>query len=179
MSMGVDVHILIRHDFYELEDYDKSIAFVKRTIDRFKKIMSINGDYEHFELYGRYDDEIKFSDISFRIPLNGVWLYLRKGYWNIWTGRHACQVTNKFNGRLHISDLAYDTAQALGAAEAWYCDEFFAEDCDFKTFDELKEIAEIKYGIIEYPYRELMKYKDNQFPDYSPFYHDSFEQRDE
>lgn len=172
--MGVDVHILIRHDFHELDDFEKSMAFVRKTINAVRQRLSVKAGDEMFELYGYYYDDVKFSNIEFRIPTNNAWVHLHKGYWNIWTGSHTCQLTNKIQGRVHIADLAFDTAMALGGTEAWYCDEFLADDCDFKTLDELLKIAKKRHGITEYPYGELMKCGDNEFPDFKAFYHDSF-----
>lgn len=171
--MGVDVHILVRHDFYELDNYEKSMDFVQRAVDRVKRHFCIDGDYDQFELYGYYDDD-NWSDIQFTLPIWDIPVHLHKGYWNIWTGCHTCQVSNKYCGRLHIADAAFDIAMALGATEAWYCDEFIADEGYLLTLDELLQLAEKKTGIAEYPYHEFMMYEDYQFPDFEPFYHDSF-----
>lgn len=46
--MGVDVHILVMHDFYELEDFEKSMQYVSQTINKVRQTLYIkayrNGD---------------------------------------------------------------------------------------------------------------------------------------
>lgn len=169
--MGVDVHILIKNDFYELENFEKSMQYAKKTIDQIKKALYINEEYEYFELCGYYDEDEKRSDIEFYIPLLSIWLKLRKGYWCVWTGWHFCQITNKINGRLHLADDAFDIAYILGQKEVWYCDEFIEDEYEYKTLDELISEVNNKWGIAEYPYSELMQYNDNVFPDAAQFYH--------
>ena len=172
--MGVDVHILVRHDFYELDDYEKSEQFVKSTIDIIRQELYINEDYEYFALYGYYDKAEKWSQIEFTIPLFDITINLRKGYWDIWSGCHYCQVTNKINGRLHITDDAFDIARALGQNEVWYCDEFIVDEFYTDTLNELLTAANERFGITEFPYLELMQYEDNSFPEVAQFYHYSF-----
>ena len=126
--MGVDVHILVRHNFYELDNFEKSMQFANDTIERIKRELYINEEVDHFELYGVYNEENKWAEVEFKIPLLDLWLQLRRGYWDIWTGYHYCQVTNKGLGRLHLADDAFDVARSIGQNEAWYCDEFIADE---------------------------------------------------
>ena len=172
--MGVDVHILIRHDFHELEDYEKSMQYVMKTVHKVREALYINENIKHFDVRGFYDEDNNWSDISFKIPLLDVHLDLRRGYWNVWSGHHFCQVTNKFFGRLHISDLAFDVARSLGQNEAWYCDEYDADKYYENNLEELLAAVQNKYTITEYPYSELMQYNDDEFPTPANFYHDSF-----
>lgn len=104
---------------------------------------------------------------------------LRKGYWQIGIGCHYCQVVRKWNGRLYISDLALNLARLFEQREAWYCDEYLTDECMMMTLDELIEVGRSQHGITEFPYDELMRCEDNTISDYKPFYHDSFEQRNE
>lgn len=78
--MGVDVHILIKHDFHELEDYEKSMQYVMQTANRVREALYINENINRFNVYGFYDEDNKWSDISFRIPLLDVNVELRRGY---------------------------------------------------------------------------------------------------
>lgn len=172
--MGVDVHILIKHDFHELEDYEKSMQYVMQTANRVREALYINDNIKHFDVRGFYDEDNKWSDICFRIPLLDVNVELRRGYWNVWSGHHFCQVTNKVFGRLHISDLAFDVARSLGQNEAWYCDEYDADKYYENNLEELLAAVQNKYTITEYPYSELMQYADDEFPTPANFYHDSF-----
>ena len=172
--MGVDVHILIKNDFYDLDNYEKSMQYVKQCIDKVKKALCINEEYDHFELYGYYDEDDKWADIEFYIPLLDVWLKLRKGYWCVWTAYHFCHITNRYNGRLYLADIAFDIARILGQNEAWYCDEFVEDEFEQKSLDTLLTKVHKRYGITEYPYSELMQYEDDAFPDPAQFYHHTF-----
>ena len=174
--MGVDVRILVRHNFYELNDFEKSMEFVKQSINKVKSNLCINADYEYFELYGYFDDENNFSMIEFKIPLLDLSIELRRGYWSIWSGWHHCQVTNKINGRLHIVDKAFDIVRAMGGNEAWLCDEFIDDEYYENTIKELLVGVAKSCGIFEYPYSELIQYDDNEFPAPKECYHYAFDE---
>ena len=98
--MGVDVHVIIRHNFYEVDNFEKAVNFVKETINGVQKRLHIDGDLEdYFEFYA-CEEQDYLPYIRFEIPILGVSVYLRKGYWSVWTGWHTCQVSNKLFGRL-------------------------------------------------------------------------------
>ena len=188
--MGVDVHILIKHDFYELEDFEKSMQFAKQTIDKLKQGLSISpiplptkkwsNSYLSLVEGCYYDEQNKWSDIEFDIPLFNMTMCLNRGYWEIWTGYHDCHITNKHNGRLYIADAAFDIARILGLEEAYYCSDFITEEFEGETSEKLLDKAAKKWPIKEFPYSELMQYGDNEFPKCDALYHDSFtEQRKE
>ena len=172
--MSVTANILVRHDFFELDNYEKSEKFVKQAIDHVKHVLSIDEDYDHFHYWGYYDEDNKWSDIQFDIPLLDLSVHLKPGYWCIWTRSNYCQVTNKLNGRLHIADDAFDTSRALGQNDAWICDEFVEQEFEENTLDEILTAASERWGITEYPYTELMKNSDNAFPEPARFYHYDF-----
>lgn len=188
--MGVDVHILIRHDFYELDNFEKSMQFAEQTIDKLKQGLSINpiplptkkwsNRYLSLGESCYYDEHNKWSNVEFDIPLLDMTMYLNRGYWEIWTGYHDCHITNKHNGRLYIADAAFDIARILGKEEAYYCSDFITEEFEGKTFEQLLVRAEKRWPIKEFPYTELMQYGDNEFPACDFLYHDDFtEQRKE
>lgn len=172
--MGVNVQILVKHDFFDLDNYEKSEEFVKQTIDHIKQVLSINEDDDYFQLWGYYNNNYKWSDIQFEIPLLDLSIHLRRGYWSIWSCGRYHQVTNKLNGRLHIIDDAFDVARALGQNEAWLCDEFIEQEFEDNTLDEILAAATERWGITEYPYAELIKNDDNAFPTPARFYHYDF-----
>lgn len=172
--MSVTAEIFVRHDFFELDNFQKSEMFVKQTIDQVKQVLSIDENYDHFQYWGYYDEDNKWSDIQFNIPLLNLSVHLKPGYWCIWTRSNYCQVTNKFNGRLHIIDDAFDIARALGQNEAWLCDEFIEQEFEENSLDEILTAASKRWGITEYPYSELIKNDDNAFPTPARFYHYDF-----
>ena len=177
--MGACVNILIRHDFYELDNPSKSRQFVQQTIDRISAEFGIEIPQDKSTPHGVYSEEDNWIDIGFVIPAYDVDVMLRKGYWQIGIGCHYCQVVRKWNGRLYISDLALNLARLFEQREAWYCDEYLTDECMMMTLDELIEVGRSQHGITEFPYDELMRCEDNTISDYKPFYHDSFEQRNE
>lgn len=50
--MSVIAEIFVRHDFYELDNYQKSEMFVKQAIDQVKQVLSIDESYDHFSIGG-------------------------------------------------------------------------------------------------------------------------------
>ena len=173
--MGVDVNIIIKNDFYELDDLEKSRAFVYQTIDKIKQRLHTDDGFNCVEIFeDYYCEESKWSEIIFYIRLLDVSIRLAKGYWSISPGCNICQVTNKVCGRLHIADCAFDMAMLLDAEEAWYVEDYLEEECYENSLEEMLEIARSREGIVEYPYAELMKYEDWQYPDIERHYHDSF-----
>lgn len=172
--MGVDANIILRHDFYELEDYEKSINFVKTTIEKVKRRLQIECEDSSFDLYGNYYDDDCWSFITFEIPVLNIDVELRKGYWSVSPLYRYLHVANKSLGRLPIADTAFDIARILDAGEAWYCDEYIDDECMMMTLDELIEVATKQHGISEYPYAELMHNDNDSSIEYASFYHDSF-----
>ena len=172
--MSVTAEIFVRHDFFELDNFEKSEIFVKQAINQVKQVLSIDEDCDHFHYWGYYDEDNKWSDIQFDIPLLDLSVHLKPGYWCIWTRSNYCQVTNKLNGRLHIVDDAFDVARALGQNEAWLCDEFVEQEFEENSLDEILSAVSERWGITEYPYSELMKNDDNALPEPAHFYHYDF-----
>lgn len=94
--MSVTAEIFVRHDFFELDNYKKSEMFVKQAIDQVKQVLSIDESYDHFQYWGYYDEDNKWSDIQFDIPLLDLSVHLKPGYWCIWTRSNYCQVTKDY-----------------------------------------------------------------------------------
>lgn len=84
--MSVDVHILIKHDFYELDNFEKSMQFAEQTIDKLKQGLSISPipiptkkrDNRYLSLGEScyYDEHYKWSNVEFDIPLLDMTMYL-------------------------------------------------------------------------------------------------------
>ena len=55
--MGVDANIILRHNFYELHDYEKSINFVRETIENIRRKLQIECDESAFDLYSNYYED--------------------------------------------------------------------------------------------------------------------------
>lgn len=172
--MGVDANIILRHNFYELHDYEKSINFVRETIENIRRKLQIECDESAFDLYSNYYEDENWSSISFEMPILNIDIELRKGYWSVSPIYRYWYVAKKSLGRLPIADIAFDIAKIFGANEAWYCDEYIDEECMMMTLEELLEEAIRQHGVKEYPYAELMKTDNNSNIEYNSFYHDSF-----
>ena len=175
--MGSSLSIIIRHDFYELDDNEKSCQFVKNTIERINNKLGTEALCDERMPIGLYDEKYRWANLAFEIPSYDVLVDLRRGYWSITPGCHYCQVACKVNGRMHISDLSYNLARLFDQNEAWYCDEYIDDQCMMMTLDELIAEATRQHGIAEYPYAEFMKHTGASIPECRSFYHDAFEQR--
>ncbi len=175
--MGACVSILIRHDFYDLDNPVKTEAYINQTIEHLRNELKCAAK----NIYGscNYYEEDKWCDAGISIISLDVTLNLRRGYWETYNGHHYCQVVMKRNGQLHISDLAFQLTRLFGQNEAWYCDDYLTDECMMMTLDELIEVGTRQHDLEEFPYAELMKLENVVFPEYKPFYHDSFGQRNE
>ena len=66
--MSADVNIIIRNNFYELDNLEKSRTYVLQTIEKIKQKLHSNGDFTDIEIVDDYySDEDKFSEIKFNI----------------------------------------------------------------------------------------------------------------
>lgn len=165
--MGVDITAIFRHNFYELDDFDKSMDFARQTIDEIKQRLHLTGDYDDFCLYGYYDDKYNTVDISFRLADWDFEFQLRRGFWQTWYGiSYNAHIIERKDGILHVQAVMYDIARVLGASEAWYSDDMFSQAYDDMTLEQVLEYAKSRFGqIYEYPDAEETV---------QPFYHDDF-----
>lgn len=179
--MGVDITHIVRHEFYNVENRDSAMRFVRDTIRSIKRNLSLDESEDAFDIcIGRYDDnEIRFTD-----PLFGWTFILHNGFWEIESGYHYCQIAMKYDGVFRLRESAFDITRALGRDEMWYTEDWYTsnggptEDYDC-TFERLIDFIHKEYGnpIPEYdPNGFIWKDNDCLIPDYEPVYHDLFRQ---
>lgn len=179
--MGVDISHIVRHDFHELKDLDKSRAFCENTRDSLWSHLllsshidnEVEDDYNDIEYL---DDEIGFE---LRIPYCDIELDLRDGCWKIESYFHYTQL---LMGN-YVRNLAFDITRALGQSEAWHAEEYYTwnggplEDpkCSFQQW---YDFAKNKYGkdIPEFNSLCIGQYDQKQQLRYEPIYHDGFDE---
>ena len=178
--MGVDISHIVRHDFHELDDLDKSHAFCEKTRDRLWSNLLLNSCIDNKEVdadcsYINYWDEE--SGFELRLPYNDIELDLRSGCWEIESFYHYVQLVLGD----HVRNLIFDIVHALGQAEAWHATEYYTWNggplenpmCSFLQW---YDFVQQKYGesIPEFSSLCVGQYdKDDQLC-YEPVYHDSF-----
>lgn len=177
--MGVDISHIVRHNFREVEDKEKSRRFVEKTIAALKKNLLIQKVDDCFEY--RYDCE--FNETTFTLPIYDVEFTLHNGFWQIESFYHYCRIVMHDSDYFHLRRLTFDIARALGQDEAWYAEEFYTwngDGCELPetTFEQWMESSRKMYGkpIPEFDQAAIMAQGDVSFPDYEPIYHDRFEE---
>lgn len=179
--MGVDITHIVRHDFYNLEDRDLAIKYVMDTIHLLKSKLALDEDIESFEF--NVDDD--YNEITFRPPLYDVEFTLHKGFWQIESYVHYCQIVMHTGDKFWLREMISDVARVLGQKEVWHAQEFYTwnggtmEDTS-STFDEWISFVKGKFGgeIPEYDYNAIMAQGDVLVPNYEPVYHDSLKECD-
>lgn len=177
--MGVDISHIVRHNFREVEDKEKSRRFVEKTIAALKKNLLIQKVDDCFEY--RYDCE--FNETTFTLPIYDVEFTLHNGFWQIESFYHYCRIVMHDSDYFHLRRLTFDIARALGQDEAWYAEEFYTwngDGCELPetTFEQWMESSRKMYGkpIPEFDQAAIMVQGDVSIPDYEPIYHDRFEE---
>lgn len=176
--MGVDASHIVRHDFCELDDLDKALAFCEKTRDRLWSSLLLDScvDVEKKGSVYYMDDEYGFV---IRIPYNDIELELRSGCWEIETFYHYVQLVL---GN-HIRNLVFDIVHALDQTEAWHAAEYYTWNggpldnpkCSFKEwYDFVKD----KYGsdIQEFNSLCIGRHDKDDNLCYASLYHDNFEE---
>lgn len=171
--MGLDVHFVVRHNFYDLRDVKKCRKFAERTAARLKKALHIMAPAIVWA-DDTYINEESIVDCSVGLPVYEVTLYLRRGHWMIHTGFRYSHVARHDGDYFWIREMAFDLTKAFGQKEVWYCDDNSSYEYD-KTLDEWLEFMVEKFGRIpEYDEKDFYELTEEGYLSYEHFYHDSF-----
>ena len=171
--MGVDISLVVRHRFYELDDHEKSKQYCEDTIE---KLRQSNLHLNNIDLIIDWDAgmipeyQINLNDLETQI-------ILRRGYWEVETYYRYFQYFVPKGEREWLRQMFYDITLALGEKHAWVCAEYHLWNCagfdvDDGTFEEWYEYAH-KEGIGEMG-KEEIPFTDNGFACGKGIYHDDF-----
>ena len=118
--MGVDISHIVRHDFYDLDDMNKSRAFCEKTRDRLWTNLLLGScvDEKGYGKINYLDDDTAFE---MRIPYNDVEFDLRAGCWKIESYFHYVQLVLGD----YVRRLIFDVVHALDQTEAWHAAEYY------------------------------------------------------
>ena len=170
ITMSVDTTIIVKHDFYEVGNFEKSKQFALNTIKKIQQRLCIVDDMKAFDTCFYHDDENpNWDEISFSLPFNIVQIRLNPGFWNIWlAGDYPHNILkNNGEGEFWFREEIFNIVYALGGNEAWYCDGDFGDGMSGVSFDEIIKIAEEHLS----PIREFSP--EDTEP--APMYHDNFD----
>lgn len=185
--MGVDISHLIKNDFYEVENHEKALQYVKDTIALLIKKLHLPTEEEiSWEIQDNYidpDSTWQMQEITFRVPVYDVEFSLHNGFWVIESYHHYCQIVMHHGEYFWLRELTFDLARALNQSEAWYAEEFYTwnggplEEAG-PSFEEWVKWSENKYGnkIPEFDQEAIMAQGDVHIPNYEPIYHDVFKE---
>ena len=168
--MSVDTTIIVKHDFYELNNFEKSKQFVLDTIKEIQQRLCMVDDMKAFDTCFYHDDENpNWDEISFSLPFNIMTIRLNPGCWNIWlAGDYPHNILkNNGEGEFWFREEIFNIVYALGGNEAWYCNGDFGDGMDSVPFEEIMQIAEKHLS----PIREFSP--EDTEP--APMYHDNFD----
>ena len=183
--MGVDISHIIRNDFYEVNDLDKSKVYVQEIIEKLKKELLINApEDDYFNL--TQDTEYGDYETSFRLPVYDVDFNLQNGFWRIESYFHYCRIVMHHGKYFYLRRLTFDLARALGKNEAWYAEENYtwnSNGCEYAetTFEQWMDYVHrnFKKDIPEYDEKAILAHGDNYNWDIESVYHDSFKECNE
>lgn len=176
--MGIDISHIVRHDFYDLDDLNKSRAFCEKVRNQLWSNLlldsCIDDEMDGPDLY--LDEEFGFE---LRIPYQDIELDLRPGCWDIESFYHYIQLVM---GN-YVRDLVFDIVHALGQEEVWHTTEKYTWNggplddpkCSFQQwYDFIKD----KYGenIPEFNSHCINQYDKDDYLIYENVYHDNFEE---
>lgn len=179
--MGVDISHIIKNDFHEVHNHEKSLNYVLETIKHLK---------DYFQLHETREDEWDLRDyfeledwdlISFRLPWYDVEFELHNGFWKIESYFHYCQFVmyEEDIKEFFIRELIFDIAKALGQSEVWHAEEWYTWNGGIleepgPSLEEWIRDVETKYGkpFPEFEPSAIFKQGYKHIPDYEPIYHD-------
>lgn len=178
--MSTCVCHILRHDFYNLDNRDESVAFLERMIERVMECLRIKDKISAQITY--YGDDVIEGDAvieyAFNIPNYDATISMGRGYWVVSQAFSLDLLFCRFDGNYSVRLDIFDIARALGAKEAWHCSEYLSpEDMNSdETFESWMARMENKFGVIP-EFDESAIDEFNQF-DQSHYYariiHDSF-----
>ena len=175
--MGVDISHIVRHDYYDINDLDKSRAFCEKTYSRLRSYLLLDSCIDENGAGGvsYVDDEMGFE---MRVPYNDVEFDLRPGCWEIESYFHYAQLVL---GN-HVRRLVFDVVHALDQKEAWHAAEYYTWNggpldnpkCSFQEWYYVKN----EYGtrISEFNSQCMWQYDKEDKLCYDSVYHDNFEE---
>ena len=147
-SMALGLGVVIRNTFRYGDDIE---SYLKSTIE------NLSGYYPRHEL----DYDADWGIIRFYKEDDfGLDLLLASGFWYVING---FAMTDLFDRNYKLRFQTYGLAEALGAHEVWYCDEYAMDPvCPEYTFEEFMSRAMLS-GIIEIDENLLEDYDTTYF----------------
>lgn len=179
--MGVDASHIIRNDFYDVENRDKSKIFAEQTYQRLLDALCLPIHWDESNFF--YDE---WEGYRFHIPVYDYEVFYHKGLWRIESYYHYCQIVMHKGDLFWLRQALSDIARALGALEMWHATEYYTWNSDLleditANFEDWIKSAEERLGnkIPEYNQASIVAQGDVHIPDYEPIYHDTFQECNE
>lgn len=171
--MAVDLSLVVRHHFYNLENREKVELFCKETIDALHRYFP---NIESISFYADEESDIE-TEYLIIIPEPRCDFYLRRGYWEVETYYAYWQYFEPEGKKEWLRQLCYDYVHALGEKEAWVCSEFMmwnspVFEIERSTFEQWMTFAQ-KKGIIEFG-SDYLVFKNGIAQNYADIYHDDY-----
>lgn len=173
--MAADLYILVRNDFYEINDLAQAKMYAERTIKCIEEHLG-EGAVTHCvcdnDLDGRAD---VYMEIDSKDQEDWLFLTLGNGYWKGCIGIHYKALVDDCKGVFPLRNEARLLANILGQNEVWYTNDMAMDQFD-ETISLNDFIAEEKKQgyYAEFNAEELLKLPLRERPLYS-VYHDKFE----
>ena len=148
-SMAVDLSLVVRHHFYDLDNREKVEQFCKEAIAALHRNFPKLGDVC---FYADEDMDIE-PEYSIVISEPRCDIILRRGYWEVETYFAYWQYFEQEGRDERLRQICHDYVHALGEKEAWKCDEFMmwnsaSFQIELSTFEDWLAFAQ-KNGITE------------------------------
>ena len=191
--MGVDLNLILPNDCKDIMDNEYALAFFKDALNR---VVAFFGGRREFvteiTIYNSDStgwEEYEVPEYSFTIPLISATYYLKRGYWEVFTGDRYCfyfwpypgDVDRNGNPYIGARCNCFNAARIMGFSEGWICDYFHSWNCPLGDVDSDFETW-LRYGVDEedaivHEYSmSIFGGEFGEYNDYATKYHDSFKE---
>lgn len=171
--MAVDLSLIVRHHFYDLENREKVEQFCKEAIAELHRNFPKLSD-----VYFYADEDMDIEpEYSIVISKPRCDIILRRGYWEVETYYAYWQYFEQEGNEEWLRQICYEYVHALGEKEAWACSEFMMWNSatfqiESSTFEDWMSFAQ-KNGITEMG-SDKLEFKNMIAQNYAEIYHDDF-----
>ena len=180
--MGVDLSLILPNDCKDIMDNEYALAFFKDALNRVTAFFGGRREFvTEITIYNSDStgwEEYDVPEYSFTIPLISATYYLKRGYWEVFTGDRYCfyfwphpgDVDRNGNPYIGARYNCFNAARIMGFSEGWISDDYHTWNCPLgdvdSDFEDWLRYGEDEEDAIVHEYSmsifgdELGEYKD-------------------
>lgn len=191
--MGVDINLILPNDCKDIMDNEYALAFFKDALNRVTAFFGGRREFvTEITIYNSDSigwEEYDVPEYSFTIPLISATYYLKRGYWEVFTGDRYCfyfwpypgDVDRNGNPYIGARYNCFNAARIMGFSEGWICDYFHSWNCPLgdvdSDFGDWLRYGEDEEDAIVHEYSmSIFGDEFGEYNDYASKYHDTFKE---